>query len=66
MYYGLGGPFYDATGGRFALRAYYPLVALWGDWSLSLMHSANAEIPARFLVCTTPPWRRSSTSRALR
>ena len=50
MYYGLGGPFYDSSGGRYAFRAYYPLVALWGNWELSLMHSPNSEIPARFMV----------------
>ena len=50
MFYGLGGPYYNATGGRYALRAYYPLVALWGDWSLSLMLNQEASIPARFMV----------------
>ena len=50
MFYGLGGPYYDATGGRFALRAYYPLVALWGNWELSLMLNTEAMIPARFMV----------------
>ena len=50
LLYGLGGPYYDATGGRYALRFYYPLAALWGDWELSLMLNQNASIPARFLV----------------
>ena len=50
MFYGLGGPYYDAAGVRYALRSYYPLVALWGDWELSLMLNAEASIPARFLV----------------
>ena len=50
MFYGLGGPYFDATGGRYALRAYYPQVALWGDWELSLMLSPEAMIPARFMV----------------
>ena len=50
MFYGLGGPYYDGVGNRYALRAYYPLVALWGDWELSLMLNAEASIPARFMV----------------
>ena len=50
MFYGLGGPYYDANGNRYALRSYYPLVALWGDWELSLMLNAEASIPARFMV----------------
>lgn len=50
MFYGLGGPYYDAGGLPYALRLYYPLVALWGDWEISLMHGANAEIPARFIA----------------
>ena len=50
LLYGLGGPYYTATGGRYALRFYYPLVALWGDWELSLMLNAEASIPARFMV----------------
>ena len=50
MFYGLGGPYFDADGNRYALRAYYPQVAIWGDWELSLMLSAEAMIPARFLV----------------
>ena len=50
MFYGLGGPFYDSAGQPFALRFYYPLVALWGDWSISVMHGGNSEIPARFLA----------------
>ena len=50
MFYGLGGPYFDADGSRYALRAYYPQVALWGDWELSLMLSAEAMIPARFMV----------------
>ena len=50
MFYGLGGPYYDATGKPYAMRLYYPLVSIWGDWDISLMHGANAEIPARFLA----------------
>ena len=50
MFYGLGGPYYEASGEPFALRLYYPLVALWGDWEISLMHGANSEIPARFIA----------------
>ena len=50
LFYGLGGPYYESTGAPFALRLYYPLVALWGDWEISLMHGANAEIPARFIA----------------
>ena len=50
MFYGLGGPYYETSGKPFALRLYYPLVALWGDWEISLMHGANAEIPARFIA----------------
>ena len=50
MFYGLGGPYYDSSGNRYALRSYYPLVALWGDWELSLMLNAEASIPARFMV----------------
>ena len=50
MFYGLGGPYYDAAGGRYALRAYYPLVALWGDWEMSLMLNQEVSIPARFMV----------------
>ena len=50
MFYGLGGPYYDAAGARYALRSYYPLVALWGDWELSLMLNTEASIPARFMV----------------
>ena len=50
LFYGLGGPYYESTGGPFALRLYYPLVALWGDWEISLMHGVNAEIPARFIA----------------
>ena len=49
------------TGARYALRAYYPLVALWGDWEMSLMLNTEASIPARFMVlehttlCTEVP-----------
>ena len=50
MFYGLGGPYYGPTGGRYALRAYYPLVSLWGDWELNLMLNAEVAIPARFMV----------------
>lgn len=50
MFFGLGGPYYDADGNRFALRAYYPKVAVWGDWELALMLGQEASIPARFLV----------------
>ena len=50
MFYGLGGPYYNSSGDRFALRLYYPLAALWGDWDISLMLGTNAEIPARFLA----------------
>ena len=50
MFYGLGGPYYDSSGNRYALRSYYPLVALWGDWELSLMLNTEAVIPARFMV----------------
>ena len=50
MFYGLGGPYYEAENKPFALRLYYPLVALWGDWEISLMHGTNAEIPARFIA----------------
>ena len=50
MFYGKGGPYYDSSGNRFALRSYYPLVALWGNWELSLMLNQEASIPARFMV----------------
>ena len=50
MFYGKGGPYYDSGGARFAMRAYYPLVALWGNWELSLMLNQEASIPARFMV----------------
>ena len=54
MFYGKGGPHYDAAGTPFALRLYYPLVALWGDWEISLMHGDNAAIPARFIALHHP------------
>ena len=50
LFYGLGGPYYETSGVPFALRLYYPLVALWGDWEISLMHGGEAAIPARFIA----------------
>ena len=54
MFYGKGGPFFDSTGKRYALRTYYPLVALWGEWSWALMLGQETSIPARFLVLDHP------------
>ena len=51
LFHGLGGPYYDAaSGAAFALRAFYPRCAIWGDWELALMLGTEASIPARFLV----------------
>ena len=50
LFHGLGGPYFDAAGEAYALRAFYPRCAIWGDWELALMLGTEAMIPARFMV----------------